>query len=304
MKQIVLLLLYFLGALVPLQAQLAKIDQRKLIDGGLDGKNYAMIVGNSSNLKAQISLQAMQESKSKTTELLKELGLLAETQKTTSYVNKFSVPFRIPLGFWKEGACVLPPCLFTAYLRLEFFDNDNVKVVVDNMEAFSFLENSSASSYELEKFRMISKHIGTSKQKVLVKREGWRKEYLFVPNTLREEAAQVLLCRSIIRANGGQWCDWKNYLSQTALPRIKCFDASETSKLAFITEKRWKESVRATLSKLFVILAERLNRPIIAVAEDGEKTWKLNGSLLPTNPKLYKKAKKQEWIFMFHNNKV
>lgn len=81
MKQIVLLLLYFLGALVPLQAQLAKIDQRKLIDGGLDGKNYAMIVGNSSNLKAQISLQAMQESKSKTTELLKELGLLAETKK-------------------------------------------------------------------------------------------------------------------------------------------------------------------------------------------------------------------------------
>lgn len=64
--------------------------------------------------------------------------------------------------------------------------------------------------------------------------------------------------------------------------------------LLAINQKRWNTQVTEIFDNLFKVFCIEVNGDIEGIAEDGNQTWeKVNGLLVPTDPKLQKKYLKK-----------
>ena len=284
------------------------------IPGGLEGKNYAIIVKSDKNRRAQ--MEAM-------TSLMRKYGIVdsLKANEIDDQISEFTVPFEIRQTIDACGGIMgvtycAQPLRLKGELRFEFYENGSMMMVVQN---FSPLLLMTTVKYDAANFEKLSpalqEYIGeykaaASQRDPFFKFLVWANVgldnmadfYSKLDDYFADVATKYKNYDALVKGGEAEWMTIERYyevLSKSEAPGAKyakdwvkkCMDEGM---MPGVPKDRWEKSIRIVLDRLFVGSNEALGGEILGVAEDGKELWvNVNGKVLPVDPKMRKKYEKK-----------
>jgi len=292
------------------------------IPGGLEGKNYAIIVKSDKNRRAQI--EAM-------TSLMRKYGIVdkLKASEIDDRTSEYTVPFEIhqtidACGGMMGATYCAQPLILKGELRFEFYENGSMMMVVQNFSPLLLIMTKEYSAADKNLSAAQEEYLGeysaaVSTRDPFFKFLVWANVgldnmadfYSKMDDYFADVETKYKNYEALVKNGEAEWMTTERYYekakvskgpaSKHVAPWIKkCIDEG---RMPGVPEDRWEKSIRIVLDRLFVGSNEALGGEIIGVAEDGNETWKnIDGKVLPTNPKMRKKyEKKGKTYFDFVN---
>lgn len=280
------------------------------IPGGLEGKNYAIIVKSNKNRRAQI--EAM-------TSLMRKYGIVDELKASEidDRTSEYTLPFEIhqtvdACGGIMGATYCAQPLILKGELRFEFYENGSMMMVVQNFSPLLLMTTVKYDAVNMEKLSpALQEFIGENKA-AASKRDPFFK-FLVWANVGLDNMAEFYRklndyfadvdtkyknYNALVSGGEAEWMTIERYyelLSKSDAPGSKyaskwvkkCMDEG---RMPGVPEDRWQKSIRVVLDRLFVGSNEALGGEIVGVAEDGNESWvNVDGKVLPVDPKMRKK---------------
>ena len=303
----------FLLAIVVLQVGLAYgqyVDNvmygkpKFAIPGGLEGKNYAIIVKSDKNRRAQV--EAM-------TSLMRKYDIVEEfkVDEIDDKTSEYTVPFEIHQtidacsGMLGVKYCA-QPLILKGELRFEFYENGSMMMVVQNFSPKLLLmtvkwgagmKNSQNVEAYMEEFGAVAS-VSNPFFKFFfffyVGLDNMSSFYSKLDDYFNDVKSKYKVYDNLVKAGEAEWMTTERYLeavSKSTQPGAKyvtnwvkkCIDEG---RMPGVPEDRWEKSIRIVLDRLFVGSAKMLDGEIVGVAEDGNETWvNVDGKVLPVDSK-------------------
>jgi hypothetical protein len=316
MKKLIISVLLMVGIVLPTLAQIPlfvydprmKKEAINPIKGGEEGKSYAIIIKTDLSKKDLIT---------KTTAFLLQYRLVEEKDlhldEITEEQSEYTIPFVLPQSFagisvTMGGKVVYPPAIVFSTLRLEFHDNGNVMIVVDNLSeksfytinkmkrSFQFYQDDTAP--EMAEFRghyTAAMMENSFLLKVLIVAnkglDGLNEYKSKIDDYFKDIYSKYDVFKRVEDAGKGAWLSDEEILefgenSKHAADLDALKQYYDEGRLLAINKKRWEEKIRTTIDMLFRTINLDLSGTIEGVAEDGEQTWiNLDGTVVPVDPK-------------------
>lgn len=307
---------FFLLAIVVLQVGLAYgqyVDNvmygkpKFAIPGGLEGKNYAIIVKSDKNRRAQV--EAM-------TSLMRKYDIVEEfkVDEIDDKTSEYTVPFEIHQtidacsGMLGVKYCA-QPLILKGELRFEFYENGSMMMVVQNFSPQLLLmtvkwgagmKNSPNVEAYMEEFGAVAS-VSNPFFKFLVWAnvglDNMSSFYSKLDDYFNDVKSKYKVYDNLVKTGEAEWMTTERYLeavSKSTQPGAKyvtnwvkkCIDEG---RMPGVPEDRWEKSIRVVLDRLFVGSAKMLDGEIVGVAEDGNETWvNVDGKVLPVDSKMRK----------------
>ncbi|ATA73405.1 hypothetical protein CGC49_09060 [Capnocytophaga sp. H4358] len=287
------------------------------VQGGKEGKNYAVIIHTDLSKKELIT---------STINRLKDFGIIdSKKEIKVDQVDENISQFSFPVIFLQTMAkdrmmgmgLVRSPLEIYAELHFEFHNTGGFLLAIKNLknkrltllrmyDSSSDSKNEAYNEYRAEyDTTLMSKSLLTS---ILVTLNGRNVDEMNKRMTdyLADVESKFKTYETLVSQGDAAWFDGQELVShfdaidfpgkKYSFPMIK--KAVEEERLIDVPEKRWEEHIRPFFDDIFKYLAFSLKGKIHAVAEDGEPTWEIvEGLLVPTDKKLQKKylKNKQEY---------
>lgn len=327
MRRTIIIMVCLLGLTIPGYAQLPPFGTAKNmipIQGGKDGKNYAIILATPLT-KAELV--------DKTIEVLSAYGLMDSTYVRSAEISEELTEFTIPILIRAQmvylphlmGAKVIhQPVMLYCNVRFEFHNNGKVMIVYENFSEKAFVlidkatQTAYAKEYDIPELQEYGGHhgaviLGNSLfGKVLValnKGIDGYKEWNKQAGDYLQDVNNEYAIYERVRQNG--YGDWLTDAGIIALadkrPDVAGYKyASKFAKdnydrqgLLWVNERRWQEQIKPIQDMFFKSIAVHLGATVEGVAEDGEETWvTVDGVVVPADPKEQKKyIKKKEYYW-------
>ena len=283
------------------------------IPGGLEGKNYAIIVKSDKNRRAQI--EAM-------TSLMRKYGIVEEIKASEidDRTSEYTVPFEIHQAIDACGGIMgvtycAQPLILKGELRFEFYENGSMMMVVQNFSPLLLFTTVKYDAAYKEKLSPALREFIGENQTAASQRSPFFK-FLVWANVGLDNMAEFYSklddyfadvdtkfknYDALVKGGEAEWMTIERYyglLSKSDAPGAKyaapwvkkCMDEG---RMPGVPEDRWEKSIRIVLDRLFVGSNVALGGEIVGVAEDGIESWEnVNGKVLPVNPKMRKKYEK------------
>ena len=284
------------------------------IPGGLEGKNYAIIVKSEKNRRAQI--EAM-------TSLMRKYGIVdkLDVNEIDDRTSEYTVPFEIrqtvdACGGMMGATYCAQPLILKGELRFEFYENGSMMMVVQNFSPLLLITTVKYDAAYKEKLSPALEEFIGENQAAATQRSPFFK-FLVWANVGLDNMADFYSklddyfadvdtkfknYDALVKGGEAEWMTTERYyelVSKSDVPGAKyaapwvkkCMDEG---RMPGVPEDRWEKSIRIVLDRLFVGSNEALGGEIVGVAEDGEESWvNVDGKVLPVDQKMRKKYEKK-----------
>lgn len=317
-KSAYLMLLFLFVCFFSVKAQMMPAWPPKMkadlipIQGGEEGKNYAVIIKTPMNKKNLVDA---------TTKFLAQWKLVdlnnVQLDEISDEQAEYSIPFELRQSFssarFMGANTPFPAVVLMGDLRFEFHDNGNVMIVFDNYtERTFFLVNKENHSINLgggTKPPDVEEYFGhwgaaalensfIVKALVVVNKglDGLKEFSASLNEYFNELDKKYELFRKLEKAGQGEWLSdetFLHYAGRTDFGKAnysliieqhkKYFDEG---RLLTINQVRWNDRIRPVVANLYKAISIALDGEIEGVAEDGEQTYiNMDGTVLPIDPK-------------------
>lgn len=284
------------------------------IPGGLEGKNYAIIVKSDKNRRAQI--EAM-------TSLMRKHGIVdkLKVNEIDDRTSEYTVPFEIHQTIDACGGILgatycAPPLKLQGELRFEFYENGSMMMVVQNFSPLLLFTTVKYDAVNYEKLspalqEYISENSAAAGQRnpffkflvwANVGLDNMADFYKKLDDYFADVDTKFKNYDALVKGHEAEWMTIQRYydlISKTDAPGAKycsnwvkkCIDEG---RMPGVPEDRWEKSIRVVLDRLFIGSNEALGGEIVGVAEDGNESWvNVDGKVLPVDAKMRKKYEKK-----------
>lgn len=283
------------------------------IPGGLEGKNYAIIVKSDKNRRAQI--EAM-------TSLMRKYDIVEELKvnEIDDRTSEYTVPFEIhqtvdACGGMMGATYCAQPLILKGELRFEFYENGSMMMVVQNFSPLLLMTTVKYDAANIEKLspalqEFIGENSAAASQRspffkflvwANVGLDNMAEFYKKLDDYFADVDTKFKNYDALVKGGEAEWMTIERYhdlLSKSDAPGAKyaanwvkkCMDEG---RMPGVPEDRWEKSIRIVLDRLFVGSNEALGGEIVGVAEDGKESWvNVDGKVLPVDSKMRKKYEK------------
>lgn len=327
MKRTIIIMVCLLGLSIPGFAQLPPNGTAKTmipIQGGKDGKNYAIILATSLSKTELVD---------KTIEVLKSYGLMDDTYVRSAEISEELTEFSIPilvrsqmayLPYMMGAKIIHQPVSLFCNIRFEFHNNGKVMIVYENFDTKTFVlidkstQTAYMKDYDIPELQEYGGHqsavvMGNSllgKVLIAVNKglDGYKEWKSQASNYLQNVNTEYAIYEKVKESGYGNWLTDAEIIALVEktpdTPGIKQLlkfakDNYDRQGLLWVNERRWQEQIKPIQDMFFKSIAVYLGATVEGVAEDGEETWvTVDGVVVPADPKEQKKyIKKKEYYW-------
>ena len=289
------------------------------VPGGMEGRNYAVIIKSDKNRRQQV--EGM-------THFLRKYGIVEKTNldEINDRTSQFTVPFTLRQT---QDACkglmnvkyIACPIMLDGELRFEFYENGNMMMVIQNLSnrMLTFFDLDAAkpnNSDAIKEYLGEGSAVFTANSLIgkfliwaNVGLDNMQDFYAKMDDYFSDIDTKYKNYAQLVKEGEAKWMTPQEYLDYMSKfdSRNKRLTYEGVKKLVDdgrmpgVPEDRWEKNIRKAFDMLFIASSEHLEATIEGVAEDGEQTWEnVDGKVLPIDPKLRKTYIKKGWTYT-HN---
>ena len=286
--------------------------------GGMEGRNYAVLIKSGKNRRDQVDGM---------THFLRKYGIVEHLN--LDEINDRTTDLTVPFTLYEtQDYCkgmmgvkyLTYPVMLDGELRFEFNENGDMLMVIQNLKSrlLTFLDTNSnkPNSAAREEYNgegaavmMANSALGRFLIWANIGFDNMDEFYAKMDNYFADVDHKYRNYTTLVKSGEAKWMtpeEYVEFLKHIDRPGKRYeLDAMEKyvkeGRLPGVPEDRWQKKIRDVFDMLFIGSAEHMNAEIFGVGEDGIDTWaRFDDKLLPVDEKLRKTYIKKGWTYQNH----